>query len=478
MVAGLEQGLYYADGQMRDREETYNYGPFKQSRMYAAGVTCSDCHEPHAAKLRVSGDGVCLQCHAPEKYADAASHSHHVGLNPPVACASCHMPAHTYMVIDRRHDHSFRVPRPDLSTKLDMPNACNDCHSDKPSEWAAAAIEGWFGPDRKGFQKYAGAFHAAWNSQADAQALLAKVASDQDTPAFVRASALSALAPYLSPTTAKLVAAALTDPDPMVKIGALDTLESVPPSQIWPLVSPLLSDARRGVRIKAAALLAPVPSESQPPADRESFDRAAAEFIAAQRLNADRPESRTTLGGFFARRGRTAEAELEYKAALRLSPQYPPAAINLSDLYRQLGRDKDGEGVLREAIVTMPRDAGLHYALGLTLTRLKQPEKALGEFQRASELDSDRARYAYVYAVALNSAGQSESAIAVLNRAHDRHPADHDVLLALVTFNRDAGNLAAAITYAEEAVKLAPDDQELAALLKMLRAQANKTDSK
>ena len=71
VVSPLTRGLYDADGQMRD-VKVYNYGSFKQSKMFAAGVTCSDCHEPHGAKLRVPGDGVCLQCHAAEKYASAA----------------------------------------------------------------------------------------------------------------------------------------------------------------------------------------------------------------------------------------------------------------------------------------------------------------------------------------------------------------------------------------------------------------------
>ena len=177
------------------RDEVYNYGSFKQSKMFAAGVTCSDCHEPHAAKLRSSGSSVCLQCHAPEKYA-AASHSHHDNANPPLDCASCHMPARTYMVVDRRHDHSFRIPRPDVSAKVGTPNACNDCHADKPAQWAANAIESWYGPQRKGFQNYAEAFHAAWALQADAGPRLAAVASDHDDAAvrarerFDRACAL------------------------------------------------------------------------------------------------------------------------------------------------------------------------------------------------------------------------------------------------------------------------------------------------
>jgi predicted CXXCH cytochrome family protein len=107
-VSLLARGLYHADGQMRD--EVYNYGPFKQSKMFAAGVTCSDCHEPHAAKLRAPGNGVCLQCHASDKY-EVASHNRHEGVSPAVTCASCHMPVSTYMVVDKRHDHSLRIPR-------------------------------------------------------------------------------------------------------------------------------------------------------------------------------------------------------------------------------------------------------------------------------------------------------------------------------------------------------------------------------
>jgi len=468
VVSALARGLYHADGQMLD--EVYNYGSFKQSRMFAAGVTCGDCHEPHGAKLRAEGDGVCLQCHAADKYA-AAAHRHHEAVDPALACASCHMPERAYMVVDRRHDHSFRVPRPDLSVKLGTPNACNDCHGDKPAAWAAAAVETWHEPTRKGLQAYAEAFHAAWTDQTDAAALLAVVASDRHAPAIARASALSELAPRLSPSNMNLARTGLSDPDPMVRIGALDMLASVPPGQLWPVVSPLLSDSNRGVRIRAVALLAAVPTASQPPADRERFERAAAEFIAAQRLNADRPEARSTLGNFFARRGRAAEAEAEYQAALRLSPHYAPAAINLADLYRSLGRDQEGESVLRTAITASPRDAGLHHALGLALTRLKRPDDALAELRQAAELDPERARYAYVYGVALHSGGRASEAMAALKENLARHPADRDTLLALVSFHRDAGELATALEYAERLARIAPNDRDVAGLVQTLQGR-------
>jgi hypothetical protein len=156
---------------------------------------------------------------------------------------------------------------------------------------------------RKGFQHYAAAFHAAWVDQADAETLLTEVALDRSTPAFARASALTALASHLSAPNLDLVRKALADPDPMVRIGALDMSENSYPSKLWPLASPLLSDSSRGVRIRAAALLAAVPTANQPAADRDAFERAAAEFVEAQRLNADRPEAHTTLRNFYARRG-------------------------------------------------------------------------------------------------------------------------------------------------------------------------------
>ena len=471
-VAELSHGLYYADGQMQD--EVYNYGSFKQSRMFAAGVTCGDCHDPHSEKLKASGDGVCLQCHASDKYA-AAAHSHHADVKPPVGCASCHMPTRTYMVVDPRHDHSLRVPRPDLSVKLGTPNACNDCHKDKPAQWAAAAIENWLGSNRQGFQNYAEAFHAAWSDQVDAAKLLAVAAGDHNTPAFARASALTDLAPFLSPANGTLAREGLSDPDPMVRLGALDMLEGVPPNQVWPLASPLLSDPSRGVRIRAASLLAVVPTANQPAADRERFERAAAEFIDAQRLNADRPESRSALGSFYAKRGRPAEAEAEYKAALRLSPQFAPAAINLADLYRALGREVEGETVLRAALVASPQDARPALrARPQSCAGSSEPTRRLPNLGRASELDPGQARYGYVYAVALHSAGRGSEAVTALKDNLARHPNDRDTLSALISFSRESGNIGSALEFAEKLKNVVPDEPGLTGLIQDLRRQVTK----
>ena len=434
-VSALGRGLYQPDGQMID--EVYNYGSFKQSKMFAAGVTCSDCHEPHSSQA-------------------ARRHRRHLPAMPragQVRCARAPPPRARRSGADLRLlPHAASAPtwgstgatttafasRARISRPASAPRtpATTVTPTRRPSGRRRRSKR-WHGPERKGFQTYAGAFHAAWNGGAEAARLLGEIAADGKVPAIARASALAELAPYLSPVNLELARAGLGDPDPMVRIGAIEMLDGAPANRLWPLLSPLLSDPVGGVRIRAVALLANVPAAEQPDADRGRFDRAAAEFVAAQRLNADRPEARTTLGSFLARTGRAAEAEAEYRAALRLGPTFAPAAVNLADLYRQLGRDADGVAVLRAALVASAGNAELHHALGLALIRAKQPDNALAELRRAAALEPERARYAYVYAVALHSAGRAGEALKVLKEALVRHPNDRDLLTARSNFSRD-----------------------------------------
>ncbi|QKP78767.1 tetratricopeptide repeat protein [Methyloligella sp. GL2] len=467
-VALLAEGLYQPDGQMLD--EVYNYGSFKESKMFAAGVTCSDCHDPHAAKLKASRTEVCLQCHAPAYAED--SHTHHpAGAADGPDCVSCHMPTRTFMVIDDRHDHSFRVPRPDLSELLDTPNTCTDCHTEESAGWAAAKIEDWFGPERKGFQDYGPAFHAAWNEEADAAAQLTKIASNDDEPAFVRASALESLSAFPSQDSLALGRQALSDPDPMVRRAALEMFEGFPLAQIWPILSPLLADPVRSVRIAAASLLAGMPADGLSEQEAALLASAEADFVAAQELNADRPEARTSLGRFYAAKRDAEKAEAEYKAALRLGPDFVPATVNLADLYRALGREDEALAALHEGLERSPDEPSLYHALGLALVRAKRQDEALDALQKAAALAPENPRYAYVYAVGLNSSGRSDEAIAILQDNLKRHPADRETLMGLISFTRNAGDLAATLRYAEALQKIEPQNRELEALIQTLRQQ-------
>ncbi len=464
-VSLLEPGLYYDDGQMRD--EVYNFGSFIQSRMYAKGVTCSDCHDPHTQKLRATAGAVCGQCHAPVRYA-TASHHHHAEGSRGAECVSCHMPATTYMVVDPRHDHRFGIPRPDRSVSLGVPNACNRCHGDRKPEWAADAVAEWYPHPKPGFQTFAETFAAADRGAPGAKAELMRIAGDAAQSGLARASAVQRLASYLDPVTLRTVENALRDPGTLLRAAAVGALAGTDAVTRQRLLPPLLADPVREVRMEAAAALAGEPEAGLAPEDRARFRTALDEYIAAQRFDSDRPEGRANLGALYARQGRFDEAAAQYQSALALDPTYVPAAVNLADVYRARGNEADAERTLLEALKRDPRAAAAHYALGLSLVRQKRSAEALKELADANRLAPDTPRFAYVYAVALNDAGQKQQAIRVLEAALERRPNDRDLLLGAALFLRDGGEARRAGAYARRLAELEPDNPQVQQLSREL----------
>jgi Flp pilus assembly protein TadD len=421
LPALLTADLYHDDGQIAG--EVYEYGSFLQSRMARAGVTCSDCHDPHALGLRVPGNGMCLQCHLPDQY-DSPRHHFHPAGSAGASCVECHMPARVYLGVDPRRDHSFRVPRPDLSVRLGTPNACTGCHTDKNATWAAAEIRSWYGHDPAGYQHYAEALHAARTTAVDAEERLVALLQDADQPAIARATAAAELARWLSPAAVGALAAAAGDADPLVRMGALEALEPLPLEQRWLLLGRCVADSVRAVRTLAAGVLAGTAPESLSPTDRAAFEHAAAEYVAAQELNSDQPGPLVNLGNFYTAHGDAERAEPLYRAALELDPDWVPAAVNLADLLRGEGRDAEGEQVLRASLARHPETAALHHSLGLLQVRAKKMPEALESLRQATELAPNETRFAYVYAVALHEVGRTREALAVVEKCLERAPGD------------------------------------------------------
>jgi hypothetical protein len=358
----LKPALYQADGQLAD--EVFEWGSFMQSRMHQAGVTCSDCHDVHSLARHAEGNALCAQCHAPRVF-DTTAHSHHDAGSAGAVCTACHMPSRTYMGVHVRHDHGFRVPRPDLDPAFGTSDACTACHSGRSADWAASAIAHWTG-------------HAP--QAGDAQAILAASRTDKDAarqaardealPEIIRATALASLGTDAQDAPVLLDAALHSTP-----LDRLGVAHAEGPAAREALAA-LLHDPLRAVRLNAA----------RPLAGEATAAPALGEWVSAERVAADRPESHANLGALFSEIGAVADADAELQTALRLAPDFLPALIDLGDLSRARGEEVEAEKYLRRAVAVAPEDATAWYALGLSLVRQKRTDEAMQALARARAL--------------------------------------------------------------------------------------------
>ena len=222
----LDRELYYADGQILD--EDYVYGSFIQSRMYDEEVSCIDCHDPHTAKVKFTDNRLCCQCHISANYDTPSHHYHPDDSQPGTLCVECHMPETKYMVVDPRRDHSLRIPRPDLTVWLGIPNACNGCHDDfakgETPEWALETVNQWYGK-RKAPLHFAYGIAAGRELKPAGDKQLTAIVRQKELRGAIRASAIALLSGYRSGGGEAAAVAGLEDPDELIRAVSVRSLQ-------------------------------------------------------------------------------------------------------------------------------------------------------------------------------------------------------------------------------------------------------------
>jgi tetratricopeptide (TPR) repeat protein len=331
-------------------------------------------------------------------------------------------------------------------------------------------VHAWLGRDARGFQAFAALFAA--NDAGDPRALdgLRELAASADDPAIVRASAAERLAS--APRAAidgALVEGLARDRDDLVRLAAVHLATQLDRSTAIQVLAPLLGDPRRAIRAEAARELAGMQSHL-PESAQAAWRKAADEYVASLRYNADRPESRVALGNYFGALGQAIAARDAFESAIELDPKFVPAYVNAADLLRGEGRDAEAAMLLQRGLGQVPGEAALHHALGLTEVRLGQRSAALASLQRAARLAPDSSRYAYVYAVALQSSGEAAQSRKVLAQATQRWPHDYELWFALASFEAQAGHLAAARAAARHLLADYPGDRDAQQLAQQLQA--------
>jgi len=483
--AVLREGFYFPDGQIQD--EVYVYGSFLQSKMHREGVRCTDCHNPHSLSLKVEGNGLCVQCHQqgrnarfpdmPLKRYDSAEHHHHRENTDGALCVNCHMPERTYMVVDPRRDHSFRIPRPDLSATIGTPNACSGCHADKTHGWAADAIAAWFPDSAAERDEHYGEVLAAGRS-GDVNSIepLRDLVLDLERPAIVRATAIELLGRYLF-ADPDFWGPVLLDESPLVRHEAAAAIGGLPANNAESvtarvaLLAPLLSDPVRAVRIRAARGLEMMPDNLLEPADLRARQATLAQFVAGAAARADWPDANLNLGVHYENRNDTRAAREAYELALRVDPNFGPVRFNLANLHNRLGQNEGAERVLRSLTEREPDNAEAYYSLGLLLAEMGRIDDAIVHLGRAAELMPERPRVSYNYGLALQRGGRMKEAEDALLDAHRTAPNDVGVIYALAVFYIQDESWDRALLYAQRLSALAPSDPAPVEMMRRIQLQ-------
>jgi predicted CXXCH cytochrome family protein len=457
VVLPIEPGVFWPDGQQRD--EDFNWTSVLLSRMGHAGVTCMDCHDPHTTRtiLPVSNNQLCLQCHAvPGRIQpngtravpiDPVAHSHHQVGSAGISCIGCHMPATTYMQRAPRHDHGWIKPDPLLTKELGIPNACSQCHSDRPIEWVIAQVDRWYGAKMDSHQRArARAVAAAQSKKPTGRDALLTLLHREDIAAW-RATFLGLLTDYAAdPNVAESAMKSLAAPDPLERSAAIRLLADSAVAR--ESLTPLLSDPVRLVRLDAAwALSRELPLDS--PA-RKELDT----YLA---ITSDQPGGRLRMGQDFANRGMFAEAERE----LALAAAWDPLSPGIEEAYGMvlMANDRPAEAAARfqRASELAPRDAQIAYKAALAYAEAAQPVQAESWLRITLARDPQLDRAWYNLGLLVAQENRLTEAVESLTKAERIATENFEYSYALATILLRLGDRAGARAAAERAQAINPN---------------------
>jgi predicted CXXCH cytochrome family protein len=453
LPSALTRELYELDGKIKG--EVFEHGSFVQSKMFAKGVRCSNCHEPHSSQLKAPGNGVCLQCHNPAgvtavpgvdgaglqaKNYDSPEHHHHQPGQPGSQCVDCHMPGKLFMVNDLRHDHSFTLPNPALVKRIGGTDACLGCHLDRPAEQVIGQFKAWYGEPDNATSRYALHLWQARTAQPGAAAAIFSELDNTLLAAIRHATLLAELPRYPSQQALSAASKALHDPAPQVREAAVNVISALlPAEQRLDLLGPLLRDQILAVRIASADAL--LGNAQRLGSFQAAFTQAIGEYEQVQLSLQERAEANLSLAMLYQATGRPERVEPYLRTAIARDPDFLPALVTLAQWLDGRGRASEADALLAAKLAQAPDTALLHFSQGLALVRRSQADAALKALSEANRLEPGNARYAYVLALSLQDRGDAPGARRLLETTLQAHPENREVRLALVAQLRDEGEV-------------------------------------
>lgn len=449
----IEENLYHPDGQILD--EVYVYGSFVQSKMYHNGVSCINCHDSHSLKLKFDGNQLCTQCHLPDSY-NTPSHHFHKENSEGSKCIECHMTGKFYMGNDYRRDHSFRIPRPDLSIKYGTPNACTECHKDKDNEWAWEHFKNYYGqPDNKHFSELlAPGITREENGLKD----LLELANDTIYPEIARASAVKTMHNYLDTTSIDKMISFLNDDSPLVRAASLDLLGEINTQDYIQYALPLLKDEKRSVRVKAFYVLASLDEIQIPDTYIEAYRKVKKEFDTNLNATADFVGGRIRKASYALKKGDLYTAIQGYESALEIDELNNIVRTNLANLYYQNKDFKKAEATFKTIIKQEPEFGQTYYSYGLLLAELNRYGEAILQMQDALKRMPENLRIYYNISLMFDKLNDLKNAEAYVLKGLEKDANDESLLYMLSYLYSKSNKTEKAKTVINKLIELYPSN--------------------
>lgn len=460
----ITEPTYHADGQILD--EDYVYGSFVQSKMYHNNVTCTNCHDAHTLKLKFDGNKLCAQCHIPETY-NTEEHTFHALGTDGALCINCHMPGKMYMGNDFRRDHSFRVPRPDLSVKYGTPNACIGCHTDKTDKWAADALFKLKGAPKE--NHFSDLLIPGLKGGENAHASLLQLAKDTIYPEIARASAIVQLPNYRNQATVrKQLLAFLNDESPLVRASTADALNEISDPANVNYLLPLLNDEKRAVRIKAFNALAIMDEKTLPQKYKNVYKKVEKEYFIYLDGISDFVGGRINRANYNLKKGNLQTAIKGYESALAIDAINNLVRTNLANLYYQNKQFEKAEKAFKTIIKQEPEYGATYYSYGLLLAELKRTDDAIIQMELATVYMSENPRAYYNLSLLYDGVKKTKKAEKTIIRGLQKLPNNESLLYLLAYHYANNEQKGKAKNIVLQLVELFPNNDQYFTFLQQL----------
>ncbi len=421
----LEDNDFYPDG--RDLGETYTYTSWNMNQCMLNGeLHCVTCHTSSGRnRYKDNPNEACLQCHN-NRTENLTAHTGHKADSEGSVCVNCHMPQ-TMFGRMMQSDHSFRPPMPEATIRYGSPNACNLCHTDKTPEWANAIVKARpNGNYQDETIKWADLILQAKQGKWDNLDEMLDIIDNEKYDPVVQNSLIRLLD---NCEDAKkwpvLIKTIVENHSPLVRSSAASGLLDNLSDEARKALVKAAGDEYRLVRVSAALPLASFPSNSFTAEDMESVGKATNEYLTSLVTRPDDWSSHYNLGVYYQNRGEIDHALESYEMAAKLYPESLMPFINSSVLYSYIGNQEKAEQNLRKVIELEPNNEAANLNLGLLLAEMGRLDEAEATLKKA---------------LSANPEGQ---AVAAKN-------------LSVIVGQR--GDFKNAVTYAETAWKIRPND--------------------